>query len=144
MKLSTRTRYAIRAILELAENFGRGPLQTRVIAKHQDISIKYLEQLMSLLKSADLVRSVRGAKGGYMLSKPPEKIKLSDVFVIFEGPVVTVECVANENYCARAVDCIARQVWSEVQRAVKNVLQSMTLQDAIDKGREGQLANYQI
>ena len=65
MKLSTRTRYGMRAMLELAENFGRGPLQTRVIAKHQDISIKYLEQLMSLLKSADLVRSVRGAKGGY-------------------------------------------------------------------------------
>jgi Rrf2 family protein len=143
MKLSTRTRYAIRAILELAENFGRGPLQTRVIAKHQDISIKYLEQLMSLLKSADLVRSVRGAKGGYMLSKPPEKIKLSDVFVIFEGPVVTVECVANENYCARAVDCIARQVWSEVQRAVKNVLQSMTLQDAIDKAKDKRW-DYQI
>jgi Rrf2 family transcriptional regulator, cysteine metabolism repressor len=143
MKLSTRTRYGMRAMLELAENFGRGPLQTRVIAKHQDISIKYLEQLMSLLKSADLVRSVRGAKGGYMLSKPPEKIKLGEVFDVFEGPVVTVECVANENYCARAADCIARRVWDEVQRAVKNVLQSTTLQDAIDKARDRR-SDYQI
>jgi Rrf2 family protein len=143
MKLSTRTRYAIRAILELADNFGKGPLQTRVIAKQQDISIKYLEQLMATLKSAGLVRSQRGAKGGYVLARPPEKIKLSDVFEVFEGPVVTVECVVNENYCARAADCVARQVWSEVQRSIKNVLQSMTLQDAIDKARDKKW-DYQI
>ena len=144
MKLSTRTRYATRAILELADNFGKGPLQTRIIAEHQDISVKYLEQLMSALKSGGLVRSQRGAKGGYILANPPDKIKLSDVFEIFEGPVVTVECVANENYCARAADCIARQVWSEVQRAVKNVLQSITLQDALDKAKKGWPTNYQI
>jgi Rrf2 family protein len=143
MKLSTRTRYAIRAILELANSYGKGPLQTRVIAQQQDISAKYLEQLMAALKSAGLVRSQRGAKGGYVLARPPEKIKLSDVFEIFEGPVVTVECVVNENYCARAADCIARQVWSEVQRAIKNVLQSMTLQDAIDKARDKKW-DYQI
>ena len=144
MKLSTRTRYAMRAIFELAANYGQGPLQTRVIAQKQDISIKYLEQLMATMKSAGLVRSQRGAKGGYILAQPPEKIKLSDVFDIFEGPVVTVECVVNENYCARAADCIARRVWNEVQLAVKNVLQTMTLRDALEKGREGQLTNYQI
>jgi Rrf2 family cysteine metabolism transcriptional repressor len=115
MKLSTRTRYAMRAILELADSFGKGPLQTRIIAKNQDISVKYLEQIMSVLKSAGLVRSQRGAKGGYVLSNSPEQIKLSDVFDIFEGPVVTVECVANENYCARAADCIARQVWCQLR-----------------------------
>ncbi len=143
MKLSTRTRYAMRAILELADNYGKGPLQTRVIAQQQDISVKYLEQLMAALKSAGLVRSRRGARGGYVLARPPAKIKLSDIFDVFEGPVVTVECVANENYCARAADCIARQVWSEVQRAVKNVLQSKTLQDAIDKARDKKW-DYQI
>ena len=144
MKLSTRTRYAVRAILELADNFGKGPLQTRIIAKNQDISVKYLEQLMAALKSAGLVRSQRGAKGGYILASPPDKIKLSEVFDVFEGPVVTVECVANENYCARAADCIARQVWCEVQRAVKNVLQSITLQDALDKAKKKELTSYQI
>jgi Rrf2 family cysteine metabolism transcriptional repressor len=144
MKLSTRTRYAMRAVLQLADNFGKGPLQTRVIAKQQDISIKYLEQLMSTLKSSGLVRSQRGAKGGYVLANPPNQIKLSEIFDVFEGPVVTVECVANENYCARAADCIARQVWSEVQWAVKNVLQSITLQDALDKAKKSQPANYQI
>jgi len=144
MKLSTRTRYATRAILELADNFGKGPLQTRIIAKNQDISVKYLEQLMAALKSAGLIRSQRGAKGGYILASPPDKIKLSEVFDVFEGPVVTVECVENENYCARAADCIARQVWCEVQRAVKNVLQSITLQDALDKAKKKEKANYQI
>jgi len=143
MKLSTRTRYAMRAALELANYYGKGPLQTRVIAKNQDISTKYLEQIMAALKSAGLVRSQRGARGGYILANPPEKIKLSDVFDVFEGPVVTVECVANENYCSRAENCVARQVWGEVQRAVRNVLQSTTLQDVIDKAKITR-SDYQI
>jgi Rrf2 family cysteine metabolism transcriptional repressor len=144
MKLSTRTRYAMRAIMQLADNFGKGPLQTRVIAQQQDISVKYLEQLMAALKSAGLVTSQRGAKGGYVLASRPDKIKLSDVFDVFEGPVVTVECVSNENYCTKAADCIARQVWCEVQQTVKNVLQSITLQDALDRAKKGWPANYQI
>lgn len=143
MKLSTRTRYAMRAVLELAEHFGKGPLQTRVIAQNQDISTKYLEQIMASLKSTGLIKSQRGAKGGYILANPPEKIKLSDVFDVFEGPVVTVECVTNEKYCNKAGNCVARQVWAEVQRAVRNVLQSMTLQDVIDRAKEKR-SDYQI
>jgi Rrf2 family cysteine metabolism transcriptional repressor len=144
MKLSTRTRYAVRAILELAEQFGNGPLQTRVIAKHQEISIKYLEQIMSAMKSAGIIRSQRGAKGGYVLSQPPEKIKLSEIFDIFEGPVVTVECVNNEKYCDKAGDCVARRVWCEIQKAIKGILESITLQDALDKSKKGKSADYQI
>jgi Rrf2 family transcriptional regulator, cysteine metabolism repressor len=143
MKLSTRTRYAMRAVLELADNYGKGPLQTRVIAKNQEISIKYLEQIMAALKSMGLIRSQRGAKGGYILANPPEKIKLSDVFDVFEGPVVTVECVGNEKYCDKAGNCVARQVWAEVQRAVRNVLQGTTLQDVIEKSKEKK-TDYQI
>ena len=143
MKLSTRTRYAMRAVLELADNFGKGPLQTRVIAKNQDISVKYLEQLMAALKSAGLIRSQRGAKGGYILANPPEKIKLSDVFDVFEGPVVTVECVTNEKYCDRSANCVAKRVWAEVQRAVRNVLQATTLRDVIEKAKENK-SDYQI
>ena len=143
MKLSTRTRYAMRAVLELANNYGKGPLQTRVIAQNQDISTKYLEQIMAALKSMGLIRSQRGAKGGYILANPPEKIKLSDVFDVFEGPVVTVECVADDKYCKKSPDCIARHIWLEVQQAVRNVLQSMTLQDVIDKAKEKR-TDYQI
>jgi len=144
MKLSTRTRYAMRAVLELAANYGKGPMQTRVIAKQQEISVKYLEQLMAALKSAGLIRSQRGAKGGYVLAQPPEKIKLSDIFDVFEGPVATVECVVNEDYCSRSADCVARQIWTEVQRAIRNILESITLKDALERAKEGRRTDYQI
>ena len=134
MKLSTRTRYGIRAILEIAENYGKGPLQTKVIAERQEISVKYLEQLMALLKSARFIRSIRGSKGGYILAREPHEIKISDVFGALEGSsIITVECLGNDNFCARAADCIARQLWAEVQNAVMTVLESKTLQDLLDK-----------
>ena len=144
MKLSTRTRYGIRAILELAVKDGSGPLRVKTIAQSQDISAKYLEQLMSILKSAGFVRSIRGSKGGYMLAKAPNQIKLSDVFDCLEGPVTTVECVEDKDFCARAADCVARQVWAQVQQAITNVLQSITLQDLVDRAKDKKLSNYQI
>lgn len=144
MKLSTRTRYGVRAILELAEKDGSGPLRVKTIAQSQDISAKYLEQLMSILKSAGFVRSIRGSKGGYMLAKAPNQIKLSDVFDCLEGHVTTVECVEDKDYCARAADCVARQVWAQVQQAITNVLQSITLQDLVDRAKDKKMSDYQI
>ena len=140
MKLSTRTRYGLRAILELAQNQGAGPLQVKVIAQRQAISIKYLEQLMAILKSAGLVRSIRGSKGGYILAKTANQIKLSDVFRCLEGPsAITVECLDNEDYCARVADCVTRQVWAQVQDAIMNVLESMTLKDLLDRAKNQKL-----
>jgi len=144
MKLSTRTRYGIRAILELAESYRQGPLQLKIIAQYQDISVKYLEQIISMLRSAGFVRSIRGAKGGYILAKAPNQIKLSDVFDCLEGPVTTVECIENEDYCARAADCIARQLWKQVNDAIKNVLQSITLQDLLDRAKDKRALDFQI
>jgi len=144
MKLSTKTRYGIRAILELAENYGKGPLQLRAIAQTQDISVKYLEQLMALLKSAGFVRSIRGSKGGYILANNPNQIKLSDVFNALEGPIVTTECLENNTYCQRVADCAVRQVWAQVQQAIMNVLQSKTLQDLVDKTKDKRALYYQI
>ena len=144
MKLSTRTRYGLRAIIELAEHNGAAPLQTKVIAGSQDISVKYLEQLMTILRSAGFVRSIRGSKGGYLLAKSPNQIRLSDVFDCLEGHVTTVECVEDRSFCERAEDCVARQVWAEVQQAIKNVLQSITLQDLVDRAKDKKLSNYQI
>ena len=144
MKLSTRTRYRIRAILELAENYGNGPLQLRIIARNQDVSVKYLEQLMAILKSAGIVRSIRGSKGGYILAKSPDQIKVSDCFNCLEGPVITTECVEDESYCARTNDCVARQIWAEVQRAILGVLQSMTLQNLVDRAKHNKALDYQI
>ena len=144
MKLSTRTRYGIRAILELAENYGNGPLQLRVIAHDQEVSVKYLEQLMAMLKAAGIVRSVRGSKGGYILAKSPGQVKVSECFQCLEGSVITTECVEDESYCERTTDCIARQIWIEVQKAVMGVLQSMTLQTLVDRAKQNKAINYHI
>jgi len=144
MKISTRTRYGIRAAIELAENYQKGPLQLKIIAGNQDISLKYLEQIITILKSGGFVRSIRGPRGGYLLAKPPNQVKLSDVFDCLEGTITTVECVEDENYCARAADCIARQLWIQVQQAIRDVLQSIMLQDLVDKVKDKKAFNYQI
>lgn len=144
MKLSTRTRYGIRAVVELAESYGREPVQLKLISKDQDISIKYLEQIMSLLKSSGIVSSTRGAKGGYFLAKPPNEVKLSDCFNCLEGPVVTVECVENDNYCPKTKNCVTREVWTEIEKAVIGVLESVTLQDMVDRNNQNKPLLYQI
>ncbi len=144
MKLSTRTRYGIRAILELAENYGNGPLQLRIIAHDQGVSVKYLEQLMAMLKAAGIVRSVRGSKGGYILAKSPSQVKVSECFQCLEGSVITTECVEDESFCERTNDCIARQVWTEVQNAVMGVLESITLQDLVDRAKNNNAIHYHI
>ena len=144
MKLSTRTRYAVRAIIELAQNNSNRPLQLKIIAQRQEISVKYLEQLMAVLRSAGFVRSIRGSKGGYVLAKAPNQIRLNEVLHRLEGTVSTVECVENENCCSRSADCAARYLWTQVEQAIENVLQSITLQDLVDKANEEKKLNYQI
>ena len=144
MKLSTRTRYAVRAIIELAQNGNNKPLQLKIIAKRQDISVKYLEQLMAVLRSGGFVRSVRGSKGGYVLAKTPDQIKLNDVLHRLEGPVATVECVEDKDCCTRSADCAARSLWMQVERAIEKILESVTLQDLVDKANDGKKLDYQI
>ncbi len=145
MKLSTRTRYGVRAVIELANHFGQGPLQIKIIAERQAISVKYLEQLMAMLKAGGFVQSIRGSKGGYRLARAPEKISLDEVFLALEGSITTVECVENDSYCARAADCVAREVWTKVQEAVFGVLRSMTLKDLTEKtNQRKETLSYQI
>jgi Rrf2 family protein len=144
MKLSTRTRYAVRAIIELAQNDSNRPLQLKIIAQRQNISVKYLEQLMAILRSAGFVRSIRGSKGGYLLAKAPNQIKLNEVLHRLEGAVTTVECVENEDYCLRSADCAARYLWMQVEQAIEKVLEAVTLQDLIDKANDEKKLDYQI
>jgi len=131
-------------MLELAVNTSNIPVQLKTIAKHQDISVKYLEQLMATLKTAGFVRSVRGSKGGYILAKPPNQIMLDHLFSCLEGPVTTVECVENDSICERAADCAPRLLWAELQEAIMRVLKSTTLQDLVDKTKTYAKADYQI
>ncbi len=144
MKLSTKTRYGIRALIELAENYGQGPVQLKMISKDQDISIKYLEQIISLLKSSGIVNSSRGAKGGYFLAKTPNLIKLSECFNCLEGPVSTVECVENKDFCTKTTNCVARDLWAEVENAIIAVLDSITLQEMVDRAKKNKPPLYEI
>ena len=144
MKLSTRTRYGVRAMLQLAENYGKEPLQLRIIARDQEVSVKYLEQLMTVLKAAGFVTAVRGFNGGYVLAKSPGQIRISDCFDCLEGPVITTECVDNKNSCSRSTDCVARLLWAEVKNAVRTILESTTLQDLVDRTKENKAFQYHI
>jgi len=144
MKLSTRTRYAVRAIIELAQNESNRPLQLKIIAQRQDISVKYLEQLMAVLRSAGFVRSIRGSKGGYVLAKAPDQIKMNEVLHRLEGTVATVDCVENEDCCSRSADCAARYLWMQVEQAIEKVMEAITLQDLVDKANNSNKLDYQI
>jgi Rrf2 family cysteine metabolism transcriptional repressor len=137
MRVSTRTRYGVRAIVELARHYSESPLQLRIIGEREEISVKYLEQLMAILKASGLVQSVRGAKGGYRLARAPDQIKMDQVFHCLEGPVSTLDCVADPQVCKREPDCATRGLWVQVEKAVDGVLASVTLAELADKaGRE--------
>jgi Rrf2 family protein len=144
MKLSTRTRYAVRALIELGQNGNNKPLQLKIIADRQEISVKYLEQLMAVLRSAGFVRSIRGSKGGYLLARNPNQIRMNEVMHRLEGTVSTVECVEDEGSCSRSADCAARYLWMQVERSIEKILQSITLQDLIEKANEEKKLDYQI
>jgi Rrf2 family protein len=145
MKLSSRARYGMRAILQLAMEYGKEPLQIKMIADREDISNKYLEQLIAMLKAAGLVRSIRGPRGGYMLAKPPAEVKLKEVFETLEGPNVPAECLEHAEFCPRCMDCATRDVWAELQAAVDSVLKATTLADIVQRAISGKKsANYQI
>ena len=145
MKLSSRSRQGFRAILELAFGYGGGPLQIKTIAKHQEISVKYLEQLIAMLKSAGIVNSIRGPKGGYILTRPPNQIKLSDIFIALEGHLIAAECLQHPDFCQKCADCVTRQLWYEMQNAVMSVLDVQTLQDLVDRAKGAdKRSNFQI
>ena len=131
MKLSTKIRYGTRAILELACRYGEGPVELREIARRQEISIKYLEQVIIPLRTAGMVKSVRGSKGGYSLAKPPSEIRLFDVVETLEGPFWLVDCIKDSNLCKRTRFCVARDVWIEVSEALHKVLKSITLDQMV-------------
>lgn len=140
MKLSTRGRYATRAMLDLALNYGQQePVVLSAIAERQQISEQYLEQLISPLKIAGLVRSVRGPNGGFLLAKPPSLIRISHIIRAVEGSIALVECIDDPQTCSRADDCLTRGVWLKATEAINNVFSSITLQDLMDKKAEEML-----
>ncbi len=135
LRLSTKGRYGTRVILELALNYGKGPVLLKDIAKRQEISVGYLEQIIPSLKAAGLISSSRGAHGGYTLAKPPYEITLKEVVSTLEGPLVLAECVKSPNVCNRVNFCVARDLWNELSENLDKTLKSKTLQDLVEKHR---------
>jgi len=147
MKLSTKARYALRAMLELSLREGDGPVQLARIAKAQDISPKYLEQLAIPLRHAGLVRSERGPAGGYELANPAITITALDIVQAVEGPLDLLDCLGRSSVCDRADACAARSLWGRVSAALADVLRETTLADLRDAQREadtGATFCYQI
>lgn len=138
MKLSTRGEYGLRAMFDLAMRQGDSPTPLKDIAERQEISGHYLEQLIASLRKAGLVKSVRGAQGGYLLGRPPEDITVGDIVRILEGPIGPTECVSQEEptTCGRAENCIARQVWKRVRDSIVEVMDSITLGDMRDEAEK--------
>ena len=134
MRLSTRGRYGTRLMVDLAQHYAEGPVSLAEIAKRQDLSAKYLEQLIISLKGAGLIRSVRGRRGGYMLARRPEEISVGEIVETLEGKLSVVDCVLEPELCYRAVDCPTRDIWVGMTDMIKKQLFSLNLGNIIEKG----------
>ena len=145
VRLSTKGRYGARLMLELALRFGAGPVLLKEIAANQEISEGYLEQIMPQLKAAGLVRSSRGAHGGYMLARHPSEITLGEVVRIVEGSMALVECVVAPGICERADLCVTRDVWGTISEKMAEILNGITLEDMVERQKEKpQVLTYEI
>ena len=136
MKISTKGRYALRLMLDLALYGGSAPVPLRDVAERQDISDKYLEQIVSHLARAGLVRSIRGAGGGYLLTRPPENYTVGEVLRVLEGNLAPVSCATGTDCCGRADRCVTMEVWQEIQAAVSQVVDHITLADLVRRYHE--------
>jgi Rrf2 family iron-sulfur cluster assembly transcriptional regulator len=131
MKLSTRSRYGARILLELAHRSSDAPVQVSQISKEQNIPVKYLEQLVRTLKSADLITSVRGAKGGHILNRAADQITLGEVVRLFEGQHELVECISRPDKCNMAENCRVRLAWKSATEALYEKLDRITIADLL-------------
>ena len=136
MKISSRARYGTRVLVELALNYGNGPMRVSDIAKKQGISAKYIEQLIAVLKGADLVNAVRGVHGGYTLARTPSKIKMLQIFEVLEGGLDQLECRGCPGSCSRDKNCVVSDVWKKMGAAVRAVLEKETLADIASRAKE--------
>ena len=136
--ISTRGRYALRMMLDLAENQGDGYVSLKDIAARQDISKKYLEQIIPVLNRAGLLQTTRGVQGGYRLTRRPEEYTVLDILSATETGLAAVACLEQDaNPCARCCDCLTLPVWKGLDKVVKDYLGGITLQDVLDRRNVG-------
>jgi Rrf2 family protein len=145
MKISTKGRYALRLMLDLALNYTGEYISIKSIAARQDISEKYLEQIITQLSRAGYVRSVRGAQGGYMLAKAPTEYTVGMILRVMEGSLAPVSCLDGEDgNCDRVSSCVTYEIWQKIQSAVENVVDNITLADLVVRYQEKNEPMYMI
>ncbi len=129
MKLSTKSRYGTRLILDMVQNSGKEAVQLSEISKRQDISVKYLEQIIIPLKKSKYVKGIRGAKGGYVLMKSPKEITVGEIVALLEGGETICECTEKPRSCKKSKTCMTRQMWMDAAQAMFDKLNSITFDD---------------
>ena len=149
MRLTFKGDYALKIILDLSLTYNQKITQIKDMAKRQDIPEKFLEQIITLLKSAKYIKTVRGPKGGVYLAKPPAKITLGEIIRLMEGPTAPVACVSHSGYtkCTFENKCVFKGVWSQVRDRINDVVDKTTFQDMVEKNQQlnsKHILNYTI
>ncbi|MBQ7717827.1 MAG: Rrf2 family transcriptional regulator [Clostridia bacterium] len=145
MKISTKGRYALRMLVDLAEHQGNSYIALKEIAERQNISKKYLEQIVPILNKSNVLRTSRGFQGGYRLAQSPSKYTVGDILRLTEGGLAPVSCLENEPVqCDRSTNCVTLPVWRGLNKAINDYLDSITLQDLLDMQRESYANDYII
>ncbi len=140
MKLTTKFRYGARAVVEIARNYGKGPIKRKDIVENQDIPDSYLENILISLKNKGIVNAIRGPQGGFVLKKHPASITMLDVMLSFEDSFSPVDCLEEPSGCERVSFCPTRPVWRKLQEAQEDVLKNVTIQELVEGGtRKGEL-----
>lgn len=136
MKISMRGDYGVRAVVDLAQRYGRGPIQSAEIAARQGIPEPYLDQLLAALRKGGIVKSTRGPQGGHSLARPPEDITLADVVDVLEGPVNLLPCISQPSDCALSTTCAQRDIWVDITEMIRRTLAGVTIQGLAQRQAE--------
>ncbi len=144
MKVSMKGDYGVRALIELAHHYGEGSVQSSLIASRQSIPEPYLDQLLTSLRRAGLIRSVRGPQGGHALIRDPHEITLAEALVALEGSLSPIACLDDPTGCPKPTPCGLREVWDQVHQATVHVLEGITIAELAEKERAGVAARYSI
>ncbi|MCL4501908.1 MAG: Rrf2 family transcriptional regulator [Deltaproteobacteria bacterium] len=137
MKLSARSRYGTRLMVDMAQHYHDGPIRLTNVAERQGISVKYLEQIIIPLKKADYIRSVRGPKGGHILARPPEEITVGEIVALLEEGASFVKCSDQDEACERSSTCLTRRLWKEAAQTMFDKLYAITLAEVIGEAGQG-------
>ncbi len=131
LRLSTKGQYGVRAMYEIARGYGQGPVNIRTISKKQDVSIHYLEQILNTLRRGGLIKSIKGPGGGYVLTKAPEEISISEILEQLEGPLAITSCLDPKEGCTRVDQCVAHLLWKGLRFQIEEFLKRVTLADLV-------------